>query len=132
MGQYALVAQWSFLRYHFFLQIVDASNPTNFTFASRVESWSWPLFQGDGGWVFCAGDPIAIYEMTNQPTINSISKSNESVVLTWNYAPGVVLQRTTSLANPMWTDVPDSEDQSGITLPLAQAEAFFRLARNSP
>lgn len=49
--------------------------------------------------------------------------------LVWDYAPGFVLQRATSLANPLWSDVPDSADRSSIELPVTVTNEFFRLAR---
>lgn len=49
--------------------------------------------------------------------------------LSWRGASGVRLQETTSLANPGWQDLPDSEGQSSLELPMTKAMAFFRLVQ---
>src|SRR5512144_2833678 len=49
--------------------------------------------------------------------------------LSWVGGPGIRLQQTTSLVNPGWQDLPDSEGQSSLELPTAEAMAFFRLVQ---
>jgi len=44
-------------------------------------------------------------------------------------ALGSKLQRTATLANPVWQDVPGSETAITITLPVADAAEFFRLMK---
>lgn len=47
-------------------------------------------------------------------------------VLTWEGGPNITLQKTTSLTNPNWQDVPGTTGQSLAILPQTDA-AFFRL-----
>jgi hypothetical protein len=49
-------------------------------------------------------------------------------VLTWEGNPGIKLQKSTSLTNPNWQDVPGTTGQSLAILPQADA-AFFRLVQ---
>ena len=44
-------------------------------------------------------------------------------------ALGSRLQRTASLTNPVWQDVPVSETATTVTLPLTNASEFFRLVK---
>jgi len=44
-------------------------------------------------------------------------------------ALGSKLQRTTSLQNPLWQDVPGSETATSVTVPVANAAEFFRLVK---
>ena len=52
--------------------------------------------------------------------------ANGVAVVTWEGGPGIKLQKTTSLANPDWQDVPGTTGQSLAILPQTDA-AFFRL-----
>ncbi len=44
-------------------------------------------------------------------------------------ALGSKLQRTASVSQPLWQDVPESESETTITLPVADAAEFFRLVK---
>ena len=55
--------------------------------------------------------------------------SDGTLRLSWPAGPGIRLQQSTSLANPAWQDLPDSEGQSGLELPMTEARGFFRLLR---
>lgn len=70
-----------------------------------------------------------MYEISDRPAITSLSVNAESLFLTWDFAPGFVLQRTASLDGPPWTDVPDSAGQSDIVLPMTSGNEFFRLTK---
>ncbi len=70
---------------------------------------------------------LLILEVIEAPSITSISRHGSDMELTWNGAPGLRLQRTTSLSAPEWTDVPGSEGQSGIQVPITGGGGFFRL-----
>ena len=45
----------------------------------------------------------------------------------WNGGPGISLQRTTSLTETLWQDVPGTEGQTSVSLPATDATTFFRL-----
>jgi len=51
------------------------------------------------------------------------------LVLTWDFSPGFMLQRTASLSNPQWSEVPGSQGQTAVQLPLTNSNEFFRLAK---
>ena len=60
----------------------------------------------------------------------AIRKHNSgNVMLFWTSGAGVRVQRTASLVNPAWTDVPGTLGASTITLPASGTTAFFRLYR---
>jgi len=61
-------------------------------------------------------------------SINSIVRVGDHVLLRWDGAPGRRLQWASSLTNPNWADVSDSEGQSSIQLPIGSGNEFFRLA----
>ena len=91
---------------------------------------NWPtLFRIAGNLVYAAANPLSVYEFSNQLTITSLSINAEFLNLTWEFAPGFVLQRAASLSPAVWSDVPDSEDRDSVELPLTNSIGFFRLAR---
>ena len=55
--------------------------------------------------------------------------SADTVNLTWNGGISTRLQKSTSLENPVWQDVPASEGRSDMQLPMTDDAAFFRLIR---
>ncbi len=55
--------------------------------------------------------------------------SANQIQLTWRGQSGVKLQSSPSLTNPVWQEVPNTDGQSGLTLPATNGAAFFRLAR---
>jgi hypothetical protein len=73
---------------------------------------------GDGG--------LVILEISEYPSL-TLTRSSDKLTLSWNSAPGLKLQRATSLANPDWADVPGSEGQSHFECPLGNGSEFFRL-----
>jgi nicotinate dehydrogenase subunit B len=54
-------------------------------------------------------------------------RSGDQIQLSWNGGPGIKLQRSSSLANPVWQDVPDTDAKNSVNLPLTEATAFFRV-----
>jgi hypothetical protein len=70
---------------------------------------------------------IADPNATGSPSVPSITRVGDHVLLRWNGAPARKLQRSLSLANPNWTDVPGSEGRSSISLPIDTGNEFFRL-----
>jgi hypothetical protein len=127
-GRHIYSTLWSQSANDFMLNVADASNPTNLTAVGFSEAWSM-VFKVTDKWVCLARGGLLVYEITDRPAITSISLDYDWVVLTWEYSPGFVLQRTTSLDNPTWSDVPDSENTTSIILPLSSGNEFFRLAR---
>ncbi|MBI2948894.1 MAG: xanthine dehydrogenase family protein molybdopterin-binding subunit [Verrucomicrobia bacterium] len=63
------------------------------------------------------------------PTLNAPERSGDQLRLTWNGGPGVKLQKSASLNNPVWQDVPDTDGRSSVSLPLADGAAYFRLVK---
>jgi isoquinoline 1-oxidoreductase len=53
----------------------------------------------------------------------------DQIRLSWNGGPGIKLQKTTTLTNPVWEDVLGTEGQSGASLPATDAAAYFRLIK---
>jgi hypothetical protein len=130
-----LVGNYAFLAGEFLgLLVMDVSNPTN-----PVRVAHYPLGTGeDAAWdVHVVGNHaylargasgLLVFEISGPP-IRSITRNGNQIVLSWDGAPGRKLQRTSSLTNPAWTDVPASEGQSSIELPLGSGNEFFRLVK---
>ena len=72
----------------------------------------------------CIRDSYSIEETpTTAPAIDSISADGGVVTISWQGAAGVRLQKASNLANPNWTDVPDSHGVSSTKEVADQAEA---------
>lgn len=86
---------------------------------------------GNDSWYFGI-DNVGLYSISAAPLrIASIVRSGVSVVISWEGAAGVRLQRTTSLANPNWQDVDGTAGSGSATLPASGTESYFRLARGN-
>ena len=72
---------------------------------------------------------LSVYEITLPSSITSITRTTNQISVAWNGGPGLKLQRTTSLTNPNWTDVPGSEGKSQIQLPSDFGSEFYRLIK---
>lgn len=72
---------------------------------------------------------LLVFEIVEWPYFKSISLREDKIVLVWNDLPGLKLQRTPSLVNPDWTDVPGSLGTNRIELPRDGDAGFFRLAQ---
>jgi hypothetical protein len=87
-------------------------------------TWSW----------YWAIDNFGLYSIeetpTTTPAIDSISADGGVVTISWQGAAGVRLQKASNLANPNWTDVPDSQGESSAKDVADQAEAYYRLIRD--
>jgi hypothetical protein len=80
---------------------------------------------GDGSAIFDMG----AYEHAPRFVIRTITRAGRQLTIQWAAAPSLKLQRTPSLTNPHWTDVPGSLGQGAATLPLGNGDEFFRLVR---
>ncbi len=80
-----------------------------------------------GGWAltFLQSDPAAV--IGNR--LRRIQRSGDRIHLEWEAALGWRLQRSGSLAEPQWSDVPETEGASDVTLPIGGPQQFFRLVR---
>lgn len=84
---------------------------------------------GSDSWYFGL-DNVGLYSIpVGELKINSITRSGADVVIAWNGAPGIKLQKSTRLNNPDWQDVPGSAGASSVTEPTSGAQAYYRLAR---
>lgn len=76
-----------------------------------------------------ADDDLLILEVRQVLSPIAVSRAGDTLVLTWSGGPGIKLQRTRSLANPSWTDVPDTEGRSRTEWPIDPGQEFFRLVK---
>jgi len=72
---------------------------------------------------------LAIYRLAPQLMLNPPMLDGDGLRLSWLGAPGIRLQRATSLSDRDWQDVPDSEGLSSLRLSRTNASVFFRLLR---
>jgi len=115
------------------LKVIDVSNPSKPVLADQFH------LAGDeddvgldiaGNHAYVANiSGLTILEITQLPYLRSVSRLGQKITLSWNGAPGLKLQRTTTLSNPVWTDVPSSEGQSSMKMPVGSGNEFFRLMR---
>ncbi len=82
---------------------------------------------GTDSWYFGI-DNVGLYSpVTTQLQISSIVRDGANVTISWEGAPGRKLQKSTSLTNPIWQDVPGSEGASSASDTAAEPQAFYRL-----
>jgi hypothetical protein len=119
------------------LAALNVRNPSH-----PIQVGHYPLGTGeDEGWdVHVVGNQaylargyhgLLVFEVVESPYIKSVRRSGNNLVLSWNGAPGLRLQRTPSLNSPAWTDVVESAGASEISLPIGAGSEFYRLA-NTP
>ena len=78
--------------------------------------------------------PSRVLPMVQQSSLLFLSqpaRAGDQIRLSWNGGSGIKLQKTAILINPIWQDVPGSEGQSSISMPAADATAFFRLVQSA-
>jgi hypothetical protein len=94
---------------------------------------TWHLFViNDGGFGTIWGWELTLIgvggEVTVPPHLYLERREEETVFdFFWDGAPGLKLQHTKSLANPVWTDFPGSEGQSHAVVGMNEVSEFFRL-----
>jgi hypothetical protein len=128
-GHYAYAAIYHSLANSFFFYVLDTSDPANLVVVGLKENLGLRRIQVAGNLLYFATNPLRVYELSDRPMINSIAHTGGALTLTWDYAQGFVLQRTTSPDNQLWSDVPGAAGQNRIELPLTSGNEFFRLAR---
>ena len=79
-------------------------------------------------------DGVAAFDMGayefNGLSFTSIIAVGNKVRLSWfDTLPGMKVQRAETLTNPSWTEVPFSEGQRSIELPIGGSNEFFRLIK---
>lgn len=57
------------------------------------------------------------------------SRQGTTLMLSWSGAPGTKLQKTASLTNAIWQDVPGSDGASNATETISGSSAFYRLIK---
>jgi len=96
--------------------------------------WRRALTAGEAAAIYNAGQAgkdlsQAVVGTTPSKVNITFALSANNLVLSWPGAPTVVLQETTTLSPPTWTNVPNTLGASSATLPLTGKTAFFRLAQ---
>ncbi len=72
---------------------------------------------------------LALVQQSSLLVFRSPDSSGNQIRLSWNGGPGVRLQKASTLNNPAWQDVPDTNGQSSVSLPATDAAAYFRLVK---
>ncbi len=118
------------------LAVIDVSNPSRpvrvGTFEPPVATHpNWTLAAQVVGKMAYLANTYYFYvaEITFPMRLETTALPDSRLRLSWLRAPGVRLQQTTSLANPNWQDLPDSDGQSSLELPMTERMAFFRLVQ---
>lgn len=63
-------------------------------------------------------------------TLNQPEHAGDQIQLSWKGGPGIRVQKSATLSNPAWQDVPNTEGASSVSLPATDGAAYFRLARS--
>lgn len=127
-GQYAFVLA----NYQGPIEVFDVSTPDKPVPAGYSSNTNYDAraVQVIGNRVFLAAGADGLRILEVKPVRQFLAMpvvSGNSVVLSWAGGPGIKLQTTTSLLHPLWVDVPGTDGQSRIALPLTPSAAFFRL-----
>jgi hypothetical protein len=115
------------------LKVIDVSNPSKpmladqFHLAGDEDDVGLDI-AGNHAYVANASG-LTILEITQLPHFRSISRLGDKISFSWNGALGLKLQRTTTLTNPVWTEVPNSGGQSSMEMPIGGGHEFFRLMK---
>ena len=72
---------------------------------------------------------LAAIQTSSMLLLDPPIRSGDQIQLSWNGGPGIRLQRSPSLANPVWQDVPDTDGTSSVKLPLTEVTSFFRIIK---
>lgn len=86
---------------------------------------------GTDSWYFGIDD-FGLYSIpvdSAPPQIQNVSLAGSQVVITWTGATGVRMQRSPTLENPDWQDVPNTGGASTLVVPATGASGYFRLVR---
>ena len=93
--------------------------------ATQVKTWQ--------NHVAIQQDPIGIVVLDVAQVLSALSYQpwwGGTLRLSWEGAPGIILQRASSLhPGAQWEVVPNTDGQSQAIVPLGSPQAFFRLAR---
>lgn len=84
---------------------------------------------GDLAYVTAGKNGLLIYRITPELKLNPPSIETDGVRLSWLGAPGIVLQQSTTMSNPIWTDIPGTEGTNKILIPFNQANQYYQLIK---
>ncbi len=115
------------------LEVFNVDAPTN-----PMPVAQYPMGTGDdAGWdldvignfacLARGASGLLVFSIYEPPRIRAFTRIGNELRIDWDGTPGLKLQRSASLQNPDWTDVPDSDGQGHVRLPLGADSEFFRL-----
>ena len=84
---------------------------------------------GDTAFVAAGRQGLLIYRLTPQLKFNPPVLDSEGLHLSWLGVQGIRLQKTISLSNPDWQDVPVPKGASEIQMSPDLSEAYFRVVK---
>lgn len=107
---------------------IDAGTNLVDLITTDIDGRRRPL-DGDGDGV--ARFDIGAYELDPRiPFISEVVLTPNGLHLGWStFVLGSTLQRSASLTNPLWQDVPGSDGTTSVTVPMLNDVEFFRLRR---
>lgn len=131
-GDVQVVGNLAYLADLYSVRVIDVSNPTNLVLVAEQSLPDVALdlkLVGDMIYIADSYWGLSIVQVTFPMAINPPVLVGGMLELGWNGGPGIKLQKTTSLSNPDWQDVPGSEGVSSLTLPASGPSSFFRLCK---
>ena len=72
---------------------------------------------------------LAMLQRSSLLVMSQPARVGDQIRLSWNGGPGIQLQKTTTLTQPVWQEVPNTDGQSSITLPASEISSCFRLIK---
>jgi hypothetical protein len=112
------------------VRVIDVEHPVKPVRVGGLDDIGTRGLARSGDYLYVADghEGLQIIKVTELPAFTSQSVANKDLTLTWNQAArGFTLQRTTSLPEAAWEDVPNSETTNSVVLPIVNLSAFFRL-----
>jgi hypothetical protein len=127
-----VVGNFVYLLEDYVLKLFDVSNPASPTFVRNCPATGITIgFDVEGDEIFMANERNGMSIVQVQPLLmlNPPVLAAGMIHLSWSGGPGIKLQRSESLLDPFWQDVPGSDGVSSNVLPTDGPPRFFRLVK---
>ena len=113
------------------IRVIDVGDPSKPELVGEYRNFNGGFGSIDmvGNMIYAAHGDLRILELSPVLALASPTHTENGLTLSWNGGPGIRLQKTASLGDSLWQDVPGTEAQSTFILPLVDGNSFFRVIK---